>query len=40
MRIAKDFSREAIQVVNTKRPPIKFEINKQGMEKKLGGSRT
>eukprot|EP00957_Ditylum_brightwellii_P170682 12991932-Ditylum_brightwellii.AAC.1 len=40
MRIAKDLLREVIQFVNTKRPPIEFEINKEATDKKLGESRT
>eukprot|EP00957_Ditylum_brightwellii_P062022 4707107-Ditylum_brightwellii.AAC.1 len=40
MRIAKDFSREAIQLVNTKRPPIEFKVEKGVIDKKLGESRT
>eukprot|EP00957_Ditylum_brightwellii_P152418 11603158-Ditylum_brightwellii.AAC.1 len=40
MRISKDFLRESIQLVNTKRPPIEFEIDKEAMDKKLGESRT
>eukprot|EP00957_Ditylum_brightwellii_P042205 3196171-Ditylum_brightwellii.AAC.1 len=39
MRIAKDFLRKAIQLVNTKRPPIEFKVEKVGMDKKLGESR-
>eukprot|EP00957_Ditylum_brightwellii_P184279 14036366-Ditylum_brightwellii.AAC.1 len=39
MRIAKDFLREAIQLVNIKRPLIKFEIYKEVTDKKLGESR-
>eukprot|EP00957_Ditylum_brightwellii_P149296 11370652-Ditylum_brightwellii.AAC.1 len=40
MRISKDFLREAIQLVNTKRPQIKFEIGKEVTDKKLGQIRT
>eukprot|EP00957_Ditylum_brightwellii_P200196 15260975-Ditylum_brightwellii.AAC.2 len=39
MRIAKDSLRETIQLVNTKGPLIKFEINKEFIDKKLGESR-
>eukprot|EP00957_Ditylum_brightwellii_P187816 14300617-Ditylum_brightwellii.AAC.1 len=39
MRIAKDFSREAIQLVNTKRPLIKFKVEKIVTDKMLGESR-
>ena len=40
MRIAKDFLREAIELVNTKRPPIKFKVEEGVTDKKLGESRT
>eukprot|EP00957_Ditylum_brightwellii_P008567 649803-Ditylum_brightwellii.AAC.1 len=40
MRIAMDFLREAIQLMNTKRPPIQFEIKEEVTDKKLGESRT
>eukprot|EP00957_Ditylum_brightwellii_P131646 10040035-Ditylum_brightwellii.AAC.1 len=39
MRIAKDFSREVIQLVNTKRPLIEFEVEDRVMDKKLRESR-
>eukprot|EP00957_Ditylum_brightwellii_P060976 4628751-Ditylum_brightwellii.AAC.1 len=39
MRVAKDFLREAIQLANTKRPLIKFEVAEAVMDKKLGESR-
>eukprot|EP00957_Ditylum_brightwellii_P082303 6258328-Ditylum_brightwellii.AAC.1 len=39
MRTAKNFLREAIQIVNTKRPPIKFEVEEGVTDKKLGDSR-
>eukprot|EP00957_Ditylum_brightwellii_P015027 1133725-Ditylum_brightwellii.AAC.1 len=39
MRIVKEFLREAIQFVNTKRPLIKFEIYKEVADKTLGESR-
>eukprot|EP00957_Ditylum_brightwellii_P069391 5267664-Ditylum_brightwellii.AAC.1 len=35
MRIAKDFLREAIQLVATKRPPIAFEIEEGVTDRKL-----
>jgi hypothetical protein len=37
--IAKDFLREAIQLVNTKRPLIKFKVEEGVTDKKLGESR-
>eukprot|EP00957_Ditylum_brightwellii_P079004 6008852-Ditylum_brightwellii.AAC.1 len=40
MRTAKEFSRETIQLVNTKRPPIEFEVEKGVTDKKLGENRT
>eukprot|EP00957_Ditylum_brightwellii_P026560 2008615-Ditylum_brightwellii.AAC.1 len=40
MRIAKDFLREVIQFVNTKRPLIKFKVKKGVTGKKLGENRT
>eukprot|EP00957_Ditylum_brightwellii_P065674 4980512-Ditylum_brightwellii.AAC.2 len=40
MRIAKDFLREVIQLVATKRPPIAFGIEEGVTDKKLGESRT
>eukprot|EP00957_Ditylum_brightwellii_P025397 1921188-Ditylum_brightwellii.AAC.1 len=40
MKIAKDFLREAIQLVATKRPLIMFKIEEGVMDKKLGESRT
>eukprot|EP00957_Ditylum_brightwellii_P007362 558326-Ditylum_brightwellii.AAC.1 len=39
MRIAKDCSREAIQLVNIKRPLIKFKVEKGVTDKKLRESR-
>eukprot|EP00957_Ditylum_brightwellii_P098801 7526850-Ditylum_brightwellii.AAC.1 len=39
MRIVKDFLREAIKLVNTKRPPIKFKVGEGVTDKKLGESR-
>eukprot|EP00957_Ditylum_brightwellii_P136547 10413073-Ditylum_brightwellii.AAC.1 len=39
MMIAKDFSREAIQLVNTTRPLIEFDIKEGVTDKKLGESR-
>eukprot|EP00957_Ditylum_brightwellii_P015178 1143460-Ditylum_brightwellii.AAC.1 len=39
MRIAKDFWREAIQLVGTKRPPIAFNIEEGVVDRKLGESR-
>eukprot|EP00957_Ditylum_brightwellii_P064811 4917467-Ditylum_brightwellii.AAC.1 len=40
MRIAKDFLREAIQLVATKRPLIAFEVEEGVTDKKIGESRT
>eukprot|EP00957_Ditylum_brightwellii_P178433 13591300-Ditylum_brightwellii.AAC.1 len=40
MRIAKDFLREAIQFVATKRSLIAFEIKEGVVDRKLGESRT
>eukprot|EP00957_Ditylum_brightwellii_P168701 12840690-Ditylum_brightwellii.AAC.1 len=40
MRIAKDFLREAIQLVATKRPLIVFKIEEQVTDRKLGEIRT
>ena len=40
MRIAKDFSREVIQLVATKRHPIVFLVEEGVTDKKLGKSRT
>eukprot|EP00957_Ditylum_brightwellii_P095607 7283375-Ditylum_brightwellii.AAC.1 len=40
MRIAKDFLREAIQLVNTRRLLIEFKVEKGVADKKLGESRT
>eukprot|EP00957_Ditylum_brightwellii_P051723 3922266-Ditylum_brightwellii.AAC.1 len=40
MRIAKDFLRETIQLIATKRPPIVFEIEEGVTDRKLGESRT
>eukprot|EP00957_Ditylum_brightwellii_P115761 8830624-Ditylum_brightwellii.AAC.1 len=39
MRIAKDFLREAIQLVATNRPPIAFGIEEGVADRKLGESR-
>eukprot|EP00957_Ditylum_brightwellii_P117927 8995163-Ditylum_brightwellii.AAC.1 len=39
MRIAKDFLREAIQLVATKRPLIAFKIDEGVVDRKLGESR-
>eukprot|EP00957_Ditylum_brightwellii_P029460 2227023-Ditylum_brightwellii.AAC.1 len=39
MTIAQDFSREAIQLVVTMKPPIAFEVE-EGADRKLGESRT
>eukprot|EP00957_Ditylum_brightwellii_P087663 6675171-Ditylum_brightwellii.AAC.1 len=39
MRIAQDFSKEVIQLVATKKPPITFEVE-EGAKQKLGGSKT
>eukprot|EP00957_Ditylum_brightwellii_P052008 3944955-Ditylum_brightwellii.AAC.1 len=40
LRIAKDFSREVIQLANTKRPPIKLEVEEGVTDKLIGESRT
>eukprot|EP00957_Ditylum_brightwellii_P018836 1415779-Ditylum_brightwellii.AAC.1 len=40
MRVAKDFLRKAIQLVNTKRPLIKFDVEKEVTGKMLGKNRT
>jgi hypothetical protein len=40
MRIAKEFLREAIQLVATKRPLIAFEVEEGVTDKKIGESRT
>eukprot|EP00957_Ditylum_brightwellii_P097314 7412239-Ditylum_brightwellii.AAC.1 len=39
MKVTKDFSREAIQLVATKKPPIAFEVE-QSVNQKMGESRT
>eukprot|EP00957_Ditylum_brightwellii_P114728 8748316-Ditylum_brightwellii.AAC.1 len=39
MRIFKGFSREAIQLVNTRRPLIKFNMEEGVKDKKVGESR-
>eukprot|EP00957_Ditylum_brightwellii_P033690 2553506-Ditylum_brightwellii.AAC.1 len=39
MRIANNFSRKAIQLVATKRPPITFEVEERITHKKLRESR-
>eukprot|EP00957_Ditylum_brightwellii_P144465 11004523-Ditylum_brightwellii.AAC.1 len=39
MKIAKDFSKETIQLVATKKPPIVFEVD-ASTDQKLGESRT
>eukprot|EP00957_Ditylum_brightwellii_P064361 4884931-Ditylum_brightwellii.AAC.1 len=39
MRIAKDFLREAIQLVATKRPPIAFKIEEGAVDRNLGEKR-
>eukprot|EP00957_Ditylum_brightwellii_P103763 7904788-Ditylum_brightwellii.AAC.1 len=39
MRIAKDFLRESIQIMNTKRPLIEFKVEEGVIDKKLGENR-